>query len=71
MGWQHPGGEQVEIRLRALPDSVPFAIRLRQLLKHALRSCRLRCLGVKDLPVDAQPTPEGDRPADANAHETR
>jgi hypothetical protein len=52
VGAQHPGGEQVEITLQAMPDAVPLAVPLRQLLKYARRSCRLRCLGVIDLPVD-------------------
>ena len=48
---KHGGGEQVEIVLRALPDDVPFAVRLRSALKFALRGCRLRCLRVIDVPA--------------------
>jgi hypothetical protein len=63
MSERQPGGEQVEVVLRALPDDVPFAVRLRALLKFALRSCRLRCVGLKDLPADGQ-ADRRDRPAE-------
>jgi hypothetical protein len=61
MSARHPGGEQVEITLRALPDAVPVAVRLRAVLKFALRSCRLRCLRVIDVPGDVRADREGDR----------
>ena len=48
---RYMGGEQVEITLRALPDDVDFAIRLRAALKYCLRSCRLRCVALKDVPA--------------------
>jgi len=34
------------VRLRALPDDVPWECRLRHFLKMALRSYRLRCIAV-------------------------
>jgi hypothetical protein len=34
-----------------LRDDVPFAVRLRSLLKTALRRDRLRCKAVEDVPV--------------------
>jgi hypothetical protein len=39
---KYQGGDQVEIVLQGLPDDVRFAVRLRAVLKFALRSCRLR-----------------------------
>jgi hypothetical protein len=55
------GGEQVEVTLRALPDDVPFAVRLRAVLKYARRSCRLRCLAVKDIPAFRETDQDRDR----------
>jgi hypothetical protein len=40
----------VRLTFVALRDDVAFAIRLRSLLKYALRSCRLRCRVVEDVP---------------------
>jgi hypothetical protein len=62
MGGRYPGGEQVQIVLRALPDTVPVAVRLRSLLKYALRSCRFRCLAIQDVAGDAQAGAGRDRP---------
>jgi hypothetical protein len=42
---KHGGGEQVEIVLRALPNDVPFAVRLQAALKYSFRSRRLLCQG--------------------------
>jgi len=39
------------ITVRALPDAVPAAARLRRLLTYALRVCRIRCVGIEGLPV--------------------
>jgi hypothetical protein len=39
----------VKLTFRPLADDVPVAIRLRQLLKHALRALRLRCVCVEDV----------------------
>jgi hypothetical protein len=65
VGGQYPGGERIEITVLALSDTVPVAVRLRRLLKHALRACRFRCLRVIDVPVDTQAIREGDRPAES------
>jgi hypothetical protein len=41
----------VKLTFVALRDDVDFSIRLRSLLKYALRSCRLRCRAVEDVPA--------------------
>jgi hypothetical protein len=38
--------ERFTLTVEALPDDVPAAVRLRSLLKRALRSFRLRCVSV-------------------------
>ena len=43
--------DEVVLRFRSLPDSVPWPERVRQLLKYALRACRLRCIKVEGLPA--------------------
>jgi hypothetical protein len=43
-------GPRFRIELVALPDATPGTIRLRQLLKHALRTLRLRCVDAKESP---------------------
>jgi hypothetical protein len=48
---EYPGGEMVKLTFIALRDDVDFAIRLRSLLKFALRCCRLRCRAVEDVPA--------------------
>jgi hypothetical protein len=48
---EHMGGEMVKLTFVALRDDVDFAIRLRALLKYGLRSCRLRCRAVEDVPA--------------------
>ena len=46
------------LTLRAEPGSeIPPAIRLRRLLKHALRSCGLRCTEVREIKPDT-PQPQ-------------
>ena len=45
------------IRLRPLHDSAPAAIRLRHLLKYALRGLGLRCISIKEVPRDNKPAP--------------
>ncbi len=42
-----PVGDEVRLTFRALPDDVPPAIRIRRLLKHALRSLGLKCVRVE------------------------
>ncbi len=39
----------VRLTLRPLPDEVPTDIRLRRLLKYALRALGLRCVKIEDL----------------------
>ena len=46
-------GEEFELRLVAQPDNVPGTVRIRRLLKQALRGLRLKCTSVRD--VTAQP----------------
>jgi hypothetical protein len=41
---RHEGRERVLLELEALPDPAPVAVRLRNLLKTALRRDRLRCV---------------------------
>jgi hypothetical protein len=45
---------QIILHLRPLPCDVPVAIRLRQLLKTALRRDRLKCVRVEGLPTNEQ-----------------
>jgi hypothetical protein len=45
------------LTLRPLPGPVPPHIRLRQLLKRALRSCGLRCTTLEELPDATPPEP--------------
>jgi hypothetical protein len=40
----------VKLTFVALRDEVAFAVRLRALLKYALRGCRLRCKNLEDVP---------------------
>jgi hypothetical protein len=43
------------LTFRPLPDEAPAAIRVRRLLKHALRALRLKCVRIVDLPADKEP----------------
>ena len=45
----YQGGEEFEIRIRALPDDVPVFVRLRKLLKAALRAYGFRCESARDV----------------------
>jgi hypothetical protein len=51
------------LKLKALPDSRPPAVRLRQLLKYALRAVGLQCVSVEEVrdPGDGEllPPPRG------------
>lgn len=49
-------GDRVVIELLALPSPVPMAGRLKQLLKHALRTHRLRCVRAESVPPPGQQT---------------
>jgi hypothetical protein len=44
-------GEEVKVTFRGLRSDVPFAVRLRHLLKRALRDWQLRCVPVEDVPA--------------------
>jgi len=74
---RHPGGERFEIVLRAAPDDVPPAVRLRQWLKGALRAARMRAVSVRETtprpagpPQPAQETAGRTETADAPARTT-
>jgi hypothetical protein len=56
-----PTSERYELVLRAEPWSVPAIIRLRRLLKLALRSFGLRCVELKELPADDATVTTGQR----------
>jgi hypothetical protein len=45
------------IRLRPLPDARPAEVRLRQVLKHALRAERFACVRAESIPVPKRPIP--------------
>jgi hypothetical protein len=55
---------EYRLRLRALPDRVPAAVRLRRLLKVLLRGYGFRALAVEEVPAEAPAHESGD--ADAN-----
>jgi hypothetical protein len=44
-------GEVILVTLRALRSDLPLSIRLRHLLKRALRDWQLRCIRVEDVPA--------------------
>ncbi len=49
--------DEVILRFRPLRDAVPLPNRVRQLLKYALRTCKLKCERVEALP-QTEPTVE-------------
>ena len=49
-------GERIILEFVALPADVPAPIRVRHLLKRALRAYRLECVRVIDLPPDPATT---------------
>jgi hypothetical protein len=54
--YKHQGGERYRLELVALgDDDAPPVVRLRHLLKHALRQLRLRCVCA----VETTPYPDG------------
>jgi hypothetical protein len=65
-GMKYQGGERVEVVLVALPDDVAFSVRLRTALKYLLRTRRLRCHGLKDVPAVTQAAAGVIVPLDAN-----
>jgi hypothetical protein len=55
---RHRVGERFEVVLEAAPSDVPPAVRLRGLLKLALRAFGLRCTSCRDVtPAPAPPPP--------------
>jgi hypothetical protein len=44
--------DEIVLRFKALPSDVPWANRVRKLLKLSLRCFRLRCTGIEKLPAD-------------------
>jgi hypothetical protein len=44
-------GEEVKVVFRGLRDTVPFAIRLRAVLKYALRAARLKAVRLESVPA--------------------
>jgi hypothetical protein len=64
--YRHEDGERVEIILEAQRSEVPPWVRVRGLLKAALRTWGLRCLSVRDV----TPHPDGKpQPGDEDATE--
>lgn len=60
-----PARESWTIRFEDMPDehNRPMATRIKQMLKHALRSCRLRCTSYStSKPKPPQAEPEGQKP---------
>jgi hypothetical protein len=54
-------GEIFLVELEAVPGRVPGAVRLRALLKSALRAWGLKCRSVREAPPDAEaPPPDAD-----------
>ena len=48
------------LTLTPLPDDVPPIYRMRRLLKHALRSCGMRCVSICEVPADTPTKPSND-----------
>jgi hypothetical protein len=63
----HQGGERVTLTLEAKASDVPIAVRLRQLLKDALRRQQLKCLADTwtDPPAPPPGWPAGERVVEA------
>jgi hypothetical protein len=57
-----PARERYLVTLGALPDATPAAVRLRALLKHALRRLRQRCLDAREAGAPAEATAAPGRP---------
>jgi hypothetical protein len=60
-----PQSDTYTLTFRPLPDEAPAAIRVRRLLKHALRALRLKCVRIVDLPPDPSATQPSVSPPDA------
>jgi hypothetical protein len=58
---QHQGGEEFELRFIAMGSDVPPISRVRQLLRAALRSWRLRCTSARDVTKYPDPPETGQR----------
>jgi hypothetical protein len=54
---RHKGGERYELVLVAQPGEVPPIVRLRHLLKLALRGLRLKCVSVREVTIDPAAAP--------------
>jgi hypothetical protein len=63
-----PGEGEIVLRFVPLPDDVPVGVRVRALLKTALRRDRLRCVG-QTLPPE--PPDAGHQPAQAGRSPTQ
>jgi hypothetical protein len=50
-------GHRFTLVLDELDDAAPWPVRLRAVLKFALRSCRFRCVSIKELPGVPGQTP--------------
>jgi hypothetical protein len=61
---RHQGGETYLVELRALPDDIPPATRLKRWLKSALRAANFRATRISEttpkLPPLPPPAPAGD-----------
>ena len=57
------------LTLTPLPDDVPPIYRMRRLLKHALRSCGMRCTDIKEVPADGPTKPSNDAAVEAESGE--
>jgi hypothetical protein len=60
---KHQGGEEFDVRFRAMPSDIPVPARLKQLLKTAGRAFGLRCVNVAAVP----PGLRQDEPGEAEA----
>jgi hypothetical protein len=48
-------GPRYLLTVEAQPGPVPAPVRLRRMLKYALRVCGLRCLSAEEMPTTPQP----------------
>ncbi len=55
-----------QLTLRPLPDDRPVALRLRAMLKNALRQQRLRCVEILELPAPGSPATAAGPPRTAD-----
>jgi hypothetical protein len=50
--------DDITLTFRPLPDDVPVSVRVRHLLKYALRAQRLRCVAMVGVPTVPAATPQ-------------